>query len=379
MQSAVGAKFSLRAKHYRSTPTSAYHRRMSRSTSARVLLGFGLLACNPSPDVVKVVKTEPAPAPAPASDPAPAPVPTQQVAPTLPPAPPTKPMPVLAMGRLDHAGPVVDLAWSGDGSRIATACIGVTGDGEVWVWNADSNERVHTLAPWPSPPLHVALSQDGKTVVAHAGDEIRVYDEAELRHTLKHAATSDAAITPDASRVASAGADGVRIWSDDAKLVHHVEQRGKQAVSVVFSLDGKRLASSWDDGRVRLIDVENGELVGKPIGNGSPETLCYDGRRIAMASSPTHLQVYEADSGTLASTVERSPPFAFGLGGNLLLASGPAQAMGHPLTLVDAGPGLILRDFFGHEKAIRAAVFTADGNRMASASEDATVLIWATP
>jgi WD40 repeat protein len=344
-------------------------------TLAGLFVGFGLLACNPSPELVDG-KAAPAPA-----VPAAPPVPTAPPIPTAPPQPPaaaTKPIPVLAMGRLEHPGPVVDLAWSGDGSRIATACTGVTGDGEVRVWNGESNELVHMLAPWPSPPLHVGLSDDGKTVVAHAGDEVRVYGEAELRHTLKHEATSDAAITPDASHVASAGADGVRIWAD-AKLVHHVEQRGKQAVSVVFSLDGKRLASAWDDGQVRLIDVENGQVVGKSIAGGSPDTLVYDGRRVAISSSATHLQVFEADSATLVSTAERPTPLALGLGGNLLLATGPAVSMGHPLTLVDASSGMILRDFFGHEKAIRSAVFTADGNRFASASEDATVLIWATP
>jgi WD40 repeat protein len=349
--------------------------------SAWLLMGFGSLACGPSPDVAGAPTPAPPKVSTAASTKPVAAAPTQPVAvaPTQPPAVPTAPLPVLAMARIEHPGPVVDLAWSGDGSRLATICGTSSTDGEVRVWSGDTHELVHTLASWPSLPLHVDLSQDGKTLVAHAGAEVRVYAEGELRHTLTHEATTDVALTSDATRIASSGADGVRIWSD-ATLVHHVEQRGKAAVSVVFSLDGKRLASGWDDGRARLIDVDEGRVVGKPIRAGDElGSLCYDGRRLAISSSATQTQVYDADSGKLVSTAERPTPLALGFDGNLLLATGPAGPQGHALTLVDANPGLILRDYLGHDKAITAAVFSADGNCLASASEDGTVLIWAAP
>jgi WD40 repeat protein len=337
-----------------------------------LLVGLGLLACSPSPDVVDV---KPAPTQtAPPTTPAPR-------APSVPPVAvvPSNPLPVLAMARLEHGGPVLDVTWSGDNSRIATACGTGSNDGEVRVWSTDTYEVVHTFGSWPSVPLHVELSRDGKTLVAHAGAEVRVYGDGELRHTLSHDASTDAAIAPLGKYVATSGADGVRIWSD-ATLVHHVEQRGKQAVSVVFSLDGHRLASGWGDGRVRLIDVEKGEVVGEPIViGGELESLCYDGRRLAASSSATSLQVYDADSGKLVSTAERPTPLALGLDGNLLLATGPAGPQGHALTLVDANPGLVLRDFLGHGKAITAAVFSSDGNFFASASEDHAVLIWPAP
>jgi WD40 repeat protein len=351
----------------------------SRLTSVWLLASLELLACGPSPDVVEAgAKTTSAPPPTVVPTQPPAVVPTPPPA-VVPPAAPTAPLPVLAMARIEHPGPITDIAWSGDGSRIATTCLLSSNEGEVRVWNGDSYELVHTLASWPSPPLHVGLSHDGKTLVAHADAEVRVYAEGELRHTLSHGATTDVAVASDATRVASSGADGVRIWSD-ATLVHHVEQGGKQAMSVVFSLDGKRLASGWDDGRVRLIDVEGGRVVGKPIrAGGELEPLVYDGRRLAVPSSATHLQVYDADLAKLVSTTERSIPLALGFDGNLLLATGPAGPEGPALTLVDANPGLILRDYLGHGKAITAAVFAADGTRFASASEDATVLIWTAP
>ena len=119
----------------------------------------------------------------------------------------------------------MNVAWSPDGRRLAS--VGSSrGGGELFVWEAHSGERTHTLVGQPGMACAVAWGPSGELLI-------------------------------------SGGDDGRLRWWDmqngECVLVREAHQGTVQALKV--SPVGTRLASCGDDGAIRLWDLESGELL----------------------------------------------------------------------------------------------------------------------
>jgi WD40 repeat protein/tRNA A-37 threonylcarbamoyl transferase component Bud32 len=151
------------------------------------------------------------------------------------------------------------------------------------------------------------------------------------------------AFSPDGSRLAAAGADGVvKVW-DRRALREALTLRGHTArvTAVAFSPDGRRLASGGGDGDIRVWDAASGEGVISWRGHAAGVTgLAFDpsGRRLASTGlggvgSPGEVKLWGA-------------------------ATGEALAAGHWRT------------------CLAAVAFSPDACRLATAGHDQTVAVW---
>ena len=115
---------------------------------------------------------------------------------------------------LEHQGSVMAVAWSPEGTRVATA----SADHTARVWDARSGQPVSSPLNHQDSVVAVAWSPDSTRVATASWDRTaRVWDARSgqpLSPPLEHQGAVDAvAWSPDGTRVATASADKTaRIW-----------------------------------------------------------------------------------------------------------------------------------------------------------------------
>jgi WD40 repeat protein len=193
-------------------------------------------------------------------------------------------------------------AFSPDGTRVASGInfrVGprANGPGKEWtaelkVWDAQTGRELATYKGNLGPILSVAYSPDGKRLASAGGSgpgfgEIKVWDAetGQELHTLPACGTS-VAFSPDGRRIAGAprpsgslGSGGIKVW--DAETGRELLTLGGHTsyeLNLAFSPDGQRLASgSPYEPTVRLWDAQTGQQLLVLKGRGRYLAFSRDG------------------------------------------------------------------------------------------------------
>ena len=148
--------------------------------------------------------------------------------------------------------------------------------------------------------------------------------------------------SPDGKKLASGSNDNtVQLWDVETgqAIGSALEGHTHWVTSVVFSPDGKKLASGSADKTVRLWDVETGQAIGLAFeGHTNWVTnvvFSPDGKKLASGSYDNTVQLWDVETG---------------------------QAIGSALE--------------GHTNWVTNVVFSPDGQMLASGSHDNTIRLW---
>jgi WD40 repeat protein len=198
--------------------------------------------------------------------------------------------------------------------------------------------------------------------------------------------------SPDSKRIASTGkGKSVRIWDvESGKLIGKFYAHQDDILRVDFHPDGRRLLTGSKDGSVKLWDSDLGiellTLNPKNVGNNSPNkesgaiqdtSFSPDGNLIVTAKNTT-ITLWDLQGNLLASAIAHDQELygvKFHPNGKQLLTSGRDQAV-KLWQITDQNRQIqLVRIFKGISTDVLSLNFSADGERIALASQDSTIQI----
>lgn len=292
-----------------------------------------------------------------------------------------------------HRLPVYAIAWSPDGTRIASA----SQDGTVHVWDAATGLRSFRYHGHRGSVNAVAWSPNGSYIASASSDTtVQVWDalqtgegSASLYTYRGHSGNMRTlAWSADNTRIASGGDDKtVQVW--DAKDgTHHFSYVGhvNQIWSVAWSPDNTRIASASVDRTAQVWSAIQSQpnvtaqralaIYKKHTNEVKSVAWSPDSTRVVSASNDRTVQVWDPTSGQHFLTYTGHADVLNAVAwtpNDRRIVSGSGD---YSVRIWDAFSEKQLFVFSGHQLAVHSVAWSPNKQHIASASDDWSVQVW---
>lgn len=214
---------------------------------------------------------------------------------------------------------VLSLAFSPDGTYLATGGGEPSRSGELMVWDVAKRELVREIEDAHSDTVFgIEFSRDGKQIVSGAADKfVKIHDVATGQHVRSFEGHThhvmDVSWQADGSTLVSAGADdAIKVWNvETGEQIRTIAGYTKQVTSISFSGIGGNVISSGGDKTVRQFTASNGRAV-RTFGGGTDFMYAADASRdeklVVASGEDGVVRVWNGTNGQVIRTFE--PPAA---------------------------------------------------------------------
>ncbi len=221
-----------------------------------------------------------------------------------------------------HTNAVAGIAWSPDGTRLATA----SKDQTVRIWEAATGKQLIVCKGHTGYVTSVAWSPDGQRLASSCDDNadrtVRVWEAATGNplvvcsgHT---GGVSSVAWSPDGQRLATASVDQTaRTWeAATGKPLHILQGHTETVFGIAWSPDGQRLATASGDKTARTWEAATGKQ--SNILQGHTATVndiswAPNGQHLATAGWDYSVRTWDANSGKQILALQNADKMAFGV------------------------------------------------------------------
>ncbi len=295
--------------------------------------------------------------------------------------------------KLDAGAAMTSLAFFPDSNRLAAG----GGDNKVKVWDLAQKRAIQEMTGFSLAVLAVAVSDDSKFVVVGSADAtVRGFDASSGKELWKWASRKAAcgvAIRKGNKQVAVGLANGTLAVLDVSgatpKELAQEQIHSAGVAAVAYSPDGSRLATVGGDGVLRIWNLnDSGQLTAlmkfesQPSSNEtgfSPlSTVAFspDGRFVAAAGADTSVRVWDLQTRSevrdLRGSTDWVTSVAFSPDGRFLASVSAEKDNAvrvFELPSLEASTG-------GHLRAVNAVAVSPNGKLIATASADETIKLW---
>jgi AAA-like domain/WD domain, G-beta repeat len=279
---------------------------------------------------------------------------------------------------LGHEKTITSVSFSPNNQLLAT----VSDDQTMKIWDI-KNQRLNQIFEGISDKLTaVKFNFDGSIIAAGtATGMINIFDlNLKQRHkfTAHKGAITSIRFNPANSQMTSAGIDGkIKIWNvKNGELIKEINGHTEPIRNITFSADGKTLVSAGDDHTLKLWNSSDGTLI-KTL-NGHRNKINYvrfsaNGKIIASASSDRTVKLWDKEGNLLSiltgtdifNSVSFSPD-------NQTLA---AVSNDGKISFWDVD-GTALKTIQVDTKPLRTISISSDGENIAFGGDSSKIILW---
>ncbi len=197
---------------------------------------------------------------------------------------------------------------------------------------------------------------------------------------------TDVAFSPDGSRLATTGDDGwLRVWDPSTGDLVARLHGSDGAFGPSFSADGSKVAAAWTDGTVQVLDLSTDRVVWtgnvvEGVDDLADTSLSPDGEHLAVTTALRNGAVYDLETGEQAFKLT-------GTGGTFIPSErgvswspdgrsiATTSADGIP-RVWDARSGKLRFTLLGHAGFVESVAWSPDSSRLVTGGTEGTVKVW---
>lgn len=273
-----------------------------------------------------------------------------------------------------HKDAVVSIQFSPDGGQLST----LSADKTIRFWDAATGQLLDSWDDLDEPGFHIRYSHDGSQLLYLDAGQLHIRDiQSGQDVSIVH---SDAgiglfAVSPDGRRIAVLD-DLLRVIVAENGQGYNIIPPANQVEHIEFSPDGSKIALAGRDGLVTLLDAASGVQFIQLAGHKKfifRFAFHPNGKELASADQDGSVKIWSLEPSQEVLTISRD--------GNERMALSPdghliGTVFANMLNVYDAGSGEVVFEKQISEAGFAALAFSPDGTELATGGSDRSIRLW---